>query len=110
MALAAGVIAAVLAVGAGSSTTRATLRVTGNDPIHVRGTFFRAHVRVRVTISYSATRKFHIVRTNRLGTFNTAFAVPVALDPCTDTLVVTAIGPGASAQAKQLPRACPPPP
>jgi hypothetical protein len=109
-ALAAGIIAAALAVGAGSSTARATLRVTGADPIQVRGKQFHARERVRVTISFAETRQTRTVRTTQVGGFTTEFDVPVPPDPCTDTLVVTAIGTnGDTAKVKRLPRLCPPP-
>lgn len=109
-ALAAGVIAAVFAVGAGSSTARATLRVSGTDPIVVKGQHFRPRESVRVTISYTGTRKVRTVRTSAAGTFAASLDVPLPFDPCTDSLLATARGSsGDSAQAKLPQRACPPP-
>ena len=109
-ALAAGLITATFAVGAGSSTTRATLRVSGRDPIAVQGTHFRPRESVRVTITWTGTHAARLVRTTRAGTFATSFDVPLPFDPCTDSLLVTARGAFGDAARERLPqRACPPP-
>ena len=109
-ALAAGIIAAVAAVGAGSSTARATLRVSGKDPIIVQGSHFRPRESVRVTITFTGTRKARTIHAGRTGVFAASFDVPLPFDPCTDSLLATAKGSsGDSAQAKLPQRACPPP-
>jgi hypothetical protein len=98
-----------LAVRPGSAP-RARLRITADDPIHVLGLHFRARETVHLTVAYASVRKERTVHTSRLGAFGTSFDATTPLDPCNDTLVVTATGSrGDAATAKVMPRACPPP-
>ena len=73
--------AATLANGAQSAQpARAALALKSRDPVTVRGTGFKAHSRVKVTLFDGHT----LVRrptADRLGTFNASF--PAAIDRCT---------------------------
>ena len=83
--------AAALANGAQQARpARAALALKSRDPVTVRGTGFKAHSRVTVTLFDGHT----FVRrplADRLGTFTASF--PAAIDRCTAWLV-TASQPG----------------
>jgi hypothetical protein len=87
---------AVLATGAGASGTVAAHRslvLVRRDPAVIRGTGFRSHQRVRVTLA-AATTYVRRPLANQHGTFTVTF--PAAVDRCT-AWSVTAVQPGLAA-------------
>ena len=95
---------------AGSQST-AALRLVTTQPLTVRGVHFKSHERVRVTQHLDASTRWKVVRATATGTFKVTFAVPTAIDPCLESVRVTAVGGRGSAAVLKLPqRACPPSP
>ena len=85
-------------------------RATGKDPILVLGSHFKPRESVRVTITFTDTRKLRTIRASRTGAFVTSFDVLLPFDPCTDSLLATAKGSSGDSAREKLPqRACPPP-
>ena len=107
--LAAAGAAAVVAAAAGAQTaSRPALRVVSLHPITAKGTHFgaREHVQVRFAIGRSAATK-QVVATPA-GSF-VVHDGPESYDPCSNALVVTAIGSrGSHAFVKIPPRMCAP--
>ena len=103
--------ALALAVPAVAAGPAPTLRLLSDQPLTVRGAHFKVHERVRVTSYVDATKRSKLVRTTTIGTFKVSFDVPMAFDPCVESLRVTAVGARGSAATLKLPqRACPPAP
>jgi len=106
IALAAVVAAAVALVlsgvgtGAGSSK-RPSLRFAQMVPLRIAGSHFRAHERVRVTATVSATNSTRRLRASRRGSFVVAFAVGAG--HCSEVRVVAVGGGGSRATLKHLP-------
>lgn len=87
------------------------LRLVTDQPLSVRGVHFKSHERVRVTQHVEAVTRSKVVRATAKGTFKVTFAVPVAIDPCLESVRVTAVGGRGSEAVLKLPqRACPPSP
>ena len=69
----------------------------------VHGTHFRPHESVRVNVV--APRFQRVVRSSSTGRF--VVTLPAAIDPCNDTVVITAVGAtGDSAHLKIMARGC----
>jgi len=103
---------AIAFVGSASASSSApALRMVSTQPLTVRGVHFKSHERVRVTQHLDATTRSKVVRATATGTFRVTFAVPMAIDPCLESVRVTAIGARGSEAVLKLPqRACPPAP
>jgi hypothetical protein len=100
--------------GAGAvqaKTPPARLEVTKLAPLAVRGSFFRARERVRLTVSYSEVRRSRVVRASRVGSFAVTFQT-LYLERCGGAVIVSAVGARGSRARTQLtpPSVCPPPP
>jgi hypothetical protein len=103
--------ALALAVPAVAAGPTPTLRLVSNEPLVVRGTHFRAHERVVVTVRLDAAKRSKRIRSTALGTFRVSFDTPMAFDPCVESLRVSAVGGRGSDAVLKLPqRACPPAP
>jgi hypothetical protein len=103
--------ALALAVPAVAAGPPPALRLLSNQPLTVRGAHFKAHERVRVTAYADAAKRSKLVRSTTIGTFKVSFDVPMAFDPCVESLRVTAVGARGSDAVLKLPqRACPPAP
>jgi len=103
---------AIVFVGSASASSSApALRMVTTQPLTVRGVHFKSHERVRVTQHLDATTRSKVVRATATGTFRVTFAVPMAIDPCLESVRVTAVGARGSEAVLKLPqRACPPAP
>jgi hypothetical protein len=105
--LAALVVGLVLAtscvVGTRSATSAQTaspsVRLVSMAPLTLRGAGFRADERVRVTLTVRVRHASRIVRADGLGRFIYRPAKLVAVDPCTGTIVVRAVGLSSGRQA-----------
>jgi len=87
------------------------LRLVSSQPLTVRGVHFKSHERVRVTQHLDAGKRSKVVSATATGTFKVTFAVPMAIDPCLESVRVTAVGARGSEAVLKLPqRACPPAP
>lgn len=103
--------ALALAVPAVAGAPAPALRLVANEPLTVRGVHFKTHERVRVTAYVDATKRSKWIRSTALGTFKLSFDVPMAFDPCVESLRITAVGGRGSDAVLKLPqRACPPAP
>jgi hypothetical protein len=103
--------ALALAVPAVASGPAPALRLVTTQPLTVRGAHFKSHERVRVTQHIDTSKLSKLVRATATGTFKVTFAAPMAIDPCLESISVTAVGARGSAAALKLPqRACPPAP
>jgi hypothetical protein len=103
--------ALALAVPAVAAGPAPALRLVSNEPLTIRGAHFKAHERVRVTTHVDAAKRSKLVRSTTIGTFKVTFDVPMAFDPCVESLRVTAVGARGSDAVLKLPqRACPPAP
>jgi hypothetical protein len=89
----------------------AQLQVTKLTPLEVRGSFFRARERVRLTVSYSEVQRSRVVRASRVGAFAVTFQT-LYLERCGGEVIVSAVGARGSRARTQLtpPSVCPPPP
>jgi hypothetical protein len=95
---------------AGSRSTPA-LRLVTTQPLTVQGVHFKSYERVRVTQHADSTTRSKVVHATSTGTFKVTFALPMAIDPCLESIRVTAVGGRGSEAALKLPqRACPPSP
>jgi hypothetical protein len=95
-------VAVAIPTTAGGSAG-AKVRVVALSPLTVRGTGFKAHERVHVTVSPGGTRR---VRARGDGSFRVAFGRPA--DRCTG-LSVYAVGARGDRASLKLPQlACPP--
>ena len=87
------------------------LRLVSTQPLVVRGVHFKSHERVRVTQHLDAGKRSKVVTATATGTFKVTFAVPMAIDPCLESVRVSAVGArGSDAVLKMPQRACPPAP
>jgi hypothetical protein len=87
------------------------LRLVSDQPLTVRGTHFQPREKVRVTARFDTMRRSQLVRSTAAGTFKVSFDVPMAFDPCVESIRVTAVGGrGSDAMLKLPQRACPPAP
>lgn len=87
------------------------LRVSGTDPVIVRGNGFRPSESVRVSFSAGAVKRVTHTRSSSRGLFTVKFNVATPYDPCSGGLLITAHGgTGDRASLKLVPRACPPAP
>jgi hypothetical protein len=103
--------ALALAAPAVAAAPTPALRLVANQPLTVRGVHFKSHERVRVTQHVDTATRSKLVRATAKGTFKVTFAVPLAMDPCLESIRVTAVGGRGSVAALKLPqRACPPSP
>ena len=99
------------ASSAAGSASHPALRLSGADPIAVRGTAFHAREQVRLTLATMGKKRTKRVLTNGTGTFRTTFDLETPYDPCNGALIVVARGAsGDSASAKYVGRECPPAP
>jgi len=89
----------------------AQLQVTKLTPLEVRGSFFRARERVRLTVSYSDDQRSRVIRASRVGSFAATFQT-LYLERCGGAVIVSAVGVRGSRARTQLtpPSVCPPPP
>lgn len=114
VALAAGTAAAGAGAGAMQKRalpTKASLRVTSNAPLTLRGRGFRAKEKVRVVVRISGAKTVSFARTTRAGAFTLQFVGTVPYDPCNADFVATAVGVRGDSAVLKLPqRACPPSP
>jgi hypothetical protein len=87
------------------------LQVTKLTPLEVRGSFFRARERVRLTVSYSDAQRSRVIRASRVGSFAATFQT-LYLERCGGAVIVSAVGARGSRARTQLtpPSVCPPPP
>lgn len=109
--VAVGCSALGLAVPAVAAGPVPALRLITTQPLTVRGVHFKSHERVRVTQHVDTSKRTKLVRATVTGTFKVTFAVPTAIDPCLESVRVTAVGARGSEAALKLPqRACPPSP
>jgi hypothetical protein len=100
-----------LAVPAVAAGPVPALRLVTAQPLTVRGVHFKPHERVRVTSHLDTSKRTKLVNATSAGTFKVRFAVPMAIDPCLESVRVTAVGARGSEAALKLPqRACPPSP
>jgi hypothetical protein len=107
------VVAAALALAAPAAAAgpTPTLRLVVSQPLTVRGVHFKSHERVRVTEHVGSDRHWKLVRATTAGTFKVTFADATAIDPCLESVRLTAVGGRGSTAALKLPqRACPPAP
>lgn len=103
--------AIAFAGSAAASRPLPALRLVSTEPLTVRGLHFRSNERVRVTQHIDSSKRSKVVRATAAGTFKVTFAVPAAIDPCLESVRVTAVGGRGSEAALKLPqRACPPAP
>lgn len=103
--------ALALAVPAVAARSAPTLRLVSTQPLVVKGAHFKAHERVRVTARADVTKRTKLIRTTAKGTFSVSFGTSLAVDPCVESIRVTASGGRGSDAAMKLPqRACPPSP
>jgi hypothetical protein len=103
--------ALALALPAVAAGPPPALRLASMQPLTVRGVHFKSHERVRVTEHAGAAKRSKLVRATATGTFKVTFVVPTAIDPCLESVSITAVGGRGSAAAVKLPqRACPPSP
>jgi hypothetical protein len=86
-----------------------SLHLVTTEPLTVRGAHFRSHERVRVTEHVNTAKRTLIVRASATGAFRVVFSPPYSVDPCVESLRVTAVGGRGSNAALKFPqRACPP--
>jgi len=110
------VLLALVALGCGGASTgaaatHATLRLTDSNPLTVRGTYFKARERVRVTFTVGVQRITRTVRATVGGRFSASAGEDVKLDRCGDFFLVMAIGSrGSRASLKYPLPECPPQP
>jgi hypothetical protein len=103
----AAVVAAALAlvlsgVGTGGgSSQRASLRFAQTVPLHIAGSHFRAHERVRVTATVSAASSTRRVRASGRGSFVAVFTTGASR--CSEVRVIAVGGGGSRATLKRLP-------
>jgi hypothetical protein len=99
----------VLAGTASGAGVRASLRIVSTRPaVVVAGAGFFPRERVRVTLTAGAAKRVRVVVSRAGGKFTARFD-PVAIDPCTDDVGVTAVGARGDRAAAKLPaRQCPP--
>jgi hypothetical protein len=103
--------ALALAAPALAASPAASLRLVTTEPLTVRGAHFRSHERVRVTEHVNKARRSKVVRASATGAFRVVFSPPYSVDPCVESLLVTAVGGRGSDAALKFPqRACPPSP
>jgi hypothetical protein len=103
--------ALALAVPALAAGPPPALRLVTTQPLTVRGVHFKSHERVRVTDHDGTAKRAKVVRASATGTFKVTFAMPMAIDPCLESVRVTAAGArGSDAMLKLPQRACPPSP
>jgi hypothetical protein len=114
--MAKGVLACLIAVGllaavdAEAAGPKPTLRLVTTAPVTLQGSGFRTGERVRVTVATDTAKRIAATRTTSTGSFAVRIAAPLPYDPCTSSLVATAVGArGDSATLKLPQRACPPP-
>jgi hypothetical protein len=101
--------ALALAVPAFAAGPIAALRLVTTQPLVVRGVHFKGHERVRVTEHMGTDKSSKLVRASAAGTFKVTFAAPMAIDPCLESVRVSAVGARGSDALLKLPqRACPP--
>jgi hypothetical protein len=87
------------------------LRLVMTQPLTVWGLHFKSHERVRVTEQIGMDKRLKLVRASATGAFKVTFAAPIVIDPCLESVRVTAVGARGSDAAVKLPqRACPPSP
>jgi hypothetical protein len=109
--IAVGCSAFAIAVPAVAAGPVPALRLVTAQPLTVRGMHFKPYERVRVTQHVEMNKRSKLVRATSTGTFKVTFAVPMAIDPCLQSVRVTAVGLRGSEAALKLPqRACPPAP
>lgn len=109
VALACSVMAFVGSASAARSLP--ALRLVTTEPLTVRGVHFKSHERVRVTQHVDTTKHSKVVRATSTGTFRVTFTASTPIDPCLESVSVTAVGGRGSSAALKLPqRACPPSP
>jgi hypothetical protein len=110
-ALAIAVSALVVALPAVAAESRPALRLVSSQPLVVQGVHFRAHERIRVTAYVEVVKHARVVRATAAGRFKASFDLATPLDPCLESLRVTAVGARGSEAVLKLPqRACPPSP
>jgi len=103
--------ALTLAVPAVAARQAPALRLVSDQPLTVRGVHFKAHERVRVTEHLESAKRTKVVRATSTGAFTVTFDTSMPLDPCLESIRVTAVGGRGSDAALKLPqRACPPAP
>ena len=103
--------ALALAVPAVAAGPGPALRLVSTQPLSVRGVHFKSYERVRVTQHVDTSKRSKLVRASATGAFKVTFDVPMATDPCLESVRVTAVGARGSEAALKLPqRACPPSP
>lgn len=100
VAAALGLVLSGVGTGAGSSQ-RTSLRFARMVPLHIAGSHFRAHERVRVTATVSATSSTRRVRASGKGSFVVVFAIGAGR--CTEVRVIAVGGGGSRATLKHLP-------
>jgi len=103
--------ALALAASALAAAPVPALRLASTQPLTVRGVHFKSHERVRVTEHVGTGKWSRTVRASGIGMFTVSFAVATAVDPCLESVRVTAVGGrGSDAMLKLPQRACPPSP
>jgi hypothetical protein len=84
----------------GESKKKATLRLSDNAPLTLRGANFRPNERVRVTVS-AELRRTKRVTASRAGVFVVRF--DFTFDRCSAGAIARAVGAGGSEAALKLP-------
>jgi hypothetical protein len=103
--------ALALAVPAVAAGPMPVLRLVSTQPLTVKGTHFKSHERVRVTASGEMTKRSKLVRASTTGTFKVSFSSGPTIDPCVESVRISAVGARGSDALMKLPqRACPPSP
>ena len=99
--------ATVATLASARATTRPTLRLVDASPVAFRGTGFKAHERVRVSV-YAGTRATRRTTAGLRGRFTVRFA---GLDPnaCAGFSAVAVGNEGSRASFKRAPGMCPAP-
>jgi hypothetical protein len=103
-----GLFAASAATGS-QTKARATVSVTGSDPLTVTGAGFAPRERVTVRVAVSGDAASKVLRATRKGRFVAQFpGVSAAAEGCTSN-VVTVTATGARSRASMRGRTIPPP-
>jgi hypothetical protein len=105
--LVSGALALVAPQGLTAPAVAPTLRLVKLTPLTLRGSFFRAGERVRITLTFRRVRAVRALRADGSGRFTFHYTTFLALDPCRGSIVVSAVG--ASGRTATWKRPCRPP-
>ncbi len=87
-----------------------SLRLVSMGPLTVHGAHFKARETVRLTLRSTDMKRARVLRSSLAGSFTVVYTSRI-VDPCLETVRITAVGARGSDAVLKLPqRACPPAP